>query len=192
MHLQHLDSGVDVSFVSSSKIYANGYRVDNFLTNFVGKLQVREFIRNQILGGADKFSTPASCMAIKKDIFLDVGGFDQTLRRLEDTDLSIRLSLAEVVFAFTNVICVQRFDFGKSPSSFEASSQKKVLNKFQKFLDKSDFKLAILKIDIHELYFQRKYLILAFRFAREIVQRPSAISYLYTGLKRLKHDWLKK
>lgn len=191
-HLQHLDGHVGVSFVSSSKIYANGYTVDNFSDNFIGKFQTQEFIRNQMLGGKDRFSTPSSCMAIKRDTFLSVGGFDKTLRRLEDTDLSIRLSLAGVVFAFSDEIYVERFDLGKPPSTYESASQKQILNKFQNYLGRSDFKLAVFKIDIHELYFQKRYIHLVFRFAREIFQRPLALSYFFTGLKRLKHDWLKK
>lgn len=192
VHLAHLDSGAAVSFVSSSKTYSNGYRVDHYSTDYLGILNEKDFTRSQILGGISKFYTPASCMAINTAPFLGVNGFDTSLRRLEDADISIRLSIVKAVFGFSSTICVERFDFGKAPSPHEASSQKIILSKYRNFLSKSEFRQALFKIDIHDYYFRRKYLRLVALFLREIFVRPFAVTYIFTGFNRLKHDWSKK
>ena len=52
--------------------------------------------------------TPSSSLMIKKELLLKVGGFDNTLRRVEDVDLAVRLALADCYFVGSPEILVER------------------------------------------------------------------------------------
>lgn len=192
VHLDQFVMGADVSFVSSSKKYLNGHTVQNLSRDFLGKLDPKDCAKNQLLGSSAILATPASCMAIKRKSFLKVSGFDERLIRLEDTDISIRLSIENAVFSFSSSVCVKRFDFGKSISPFEGISQKVILDRYRSYLSAADYKDARFKIEVRDLYFNRKYFMLIFRIFQEITSNPLQIKYLLIGWKRVKHDWSKK
>lgn len=193
IHMEHFLYDVDVSYVSSSKKYVNGYTVSHKSKEYIGSLDPSEFARRQLLGGGNTLlATPASCMAIKRELALQIGGFDSELRRLEDIDLAIRLSISNAKFAFSSQVCVQRLDLGKLNSEFEGLSQKIILLKHQNLLTSSQFREAAFKVAIHDLYFKRRLFELFFRILVQITIHPKQVRYLFVGLKRLKHDWSKK
>ncbi len=193
IHLKHFSLGADVSYVSSSKKYLNGYTVDFVSDDFIGILDSSDCARSQLLGGRESLlATPASCMAIRRDTALYVDGFDTGLRRLEDADIAIRLASANAKFAFSSQISVERFDLGSKFSRFEGSSQKTILDKHRNLLTKQQFIEASFKVDIRDLYFNGQYLRLFLRILKEVSLHPQQIRYLLLGLKRLRHDWSKK
>jgi glycosyltransferase involved in cell wall biosynthesis len=193
VHLGHFQLGANVSYVSSIKRYPSGHLVQNISDDFLGELSPQDCARMQFLGSNQlSLATPASCMAITKKQFLSVGGFDSELRRLEDADIFIRLASANASFAFTSVVGVERFDFGKPSSKFEGSSQKSILKKHHRFLTKREFQEAAFKVETRDLYFRKKVVRLMFRVLQQLVRNPRQIRYLFLGAKRVKHDWAKK
>ena len=193
VHLKHFELGAVVSYVSSSKNYLNGYSVRNISNEFVGQFETGGFIGRQLLGvGEFNYFTPASCMAINRDIFLSLNGFDTELRRLEDSDLAIRLSSVKSQFAFSSEICVDRYDFGKTASIFEGISQKAILIKHRSSLSTIEYREASFKIEIRDLYFGRKIGKLIYRVLKEVIVHPSQLKYLLVGIRRIRHDLAKR
>lgn len=193
IHLEHFSLGADVSYVSSSKRYLNGYTVEYVSDDFIGILDSSDFARRQLLGGRKSLlATPASCMGIRRDTALNAHGFDTELRRLEDADLAIRLASVNAKFAFSSQISVERFDLGSKFSRFEGISQKILLDKHRNLLTKQQFIEASSKVDIRDLYFNGQYLRLLLRILKEVSLHPQQFRYLLLGLRRLRHDWSKK
>lgn len=193
VHLEHFALGADVSYVSSKKTYLNGYAVRNTSEEYLGTLDPSDFAKRQLLGKQGKLlATPASCMGINRKIVLKIGGFDSGLRRLEDTDIAIALASMNAKFAFSSQICVDRFDLGKPPSEFEGISQMMILLKHQNLLDDQGIHDATFKIQVRDLYFQRKFVRLLLRILKELCVNPTQITYLPIGMRRIKHDRSKK
>jgi glycosyltransferase involved in cell wall biosynthesis len=193
VHLNHFSLGADVSYVSSSKKYLNGYSVQNISDDYMGFLDPSDLARRQLLGDKENLlATPASCMAISRKIAFKIGGFDSGLRRLEDADFAIALASKNAKFAFSSQICVERFDLGKVLSEYEGTSQMKILHKHRNLLSDREFHDAVFKSQARDLYFNRKFFRLFLRILKEVQVNPSQISYLITGFKRVKHDWSKK
>lgn len=192
VHLENFRLGADVSYVSSTKLYPNGYCVENVSEDFLGTLDPAHFARYQLLGGASLFATPASCMAIKKNVFLMAGGFDVTFRRLEDIEFSVRLATLDSKFSFSSVDCVTRFDRGGPASHFEGMSQRLILDKYKELLSDEDYREALFKIEVRDMYFNRRFTHLVIRLISELLSHPKRFQYLLLGAKRMKHDWSKK
>jgi glycosyltransferase involved in cell wall biosynthesis len=193
VHLEHFSLGADVSYVSSSKKYVNGYTVDYTSDDFIGTLDASDFAKRQLIGGRDRFlATPASCMAIRRDMALHVDGFDTGLRRLEDVDIAIRLASENALFAFSSQISVERFDLGNKFSKYEGISQKIILDKHGNLLTKQQFHDASLKVDLRDLYFNGQYIKLFLRILKVMYKNPKQLRYLLVGFRRVRHDWSKK
>ena len=192
VHLDNILLGADISYVSSTKTYPNGYGVENVSEDFLGTLDPAHFAKYQLLGGKSLFAAPASCMAIKKSVFLMAGGFDVTLKRLEDIEFSIRLSTLNSIFSFSSIDCVARFDRGGPASQFEGMSQRLILDKFKELLSDQEYQEALFKIEIRDMYFNRRFTHLIIRLISELLIHPKRIHYLILGAKRMKHDWSKK
>jgi GT2 family glycosyltransferase len=112
IHKEAFQNGASVSYVSSRKHYSNGYQVDfPNLEIHPGILEPKNLARKLLYGGSYRDSigdVPSSTLAISKHEFLGVGGFDSSMRRLEDVDLAIRLSLRAASFSWSSVIAVNR------------------------------------------------------------------------------------
>jgi glycosyltransferase involved in cell wall biosynthesis len=192
VHLENILLGADISYVSSTKSYPNGYGVENISEDFLGTLDPAHFAKYQLLGGKSLFAAPASCMAIRKSVFLIAGGFDVTLRRLEDIEFSIRLSTLNSIFSFSSIDCVTRFDRGGPASQFEGMAQRLILDKYKELLTDQDYREALFKIEIRDMYFNRRFIHLIIRLISELLIHPKRFHYLILGAKRMKHDWSKK
>ena len=193
VHLNLFSLGADVTYVSSSKKYLNGYIVQNVSDSYIGTLDLSDFARRLLLGDKrNLLATPASCMAIKRKIALDIGGFDSELRRLEDTDIAIALAAVNVKFAFSSQVCVERLDLGKNFSEYEGISQKKILHKHRRLLTDRQFREATFKIEVRNFYFHKKFVRLFLRVLKEVFVNPNQLRYLALGFKRIGHDWSKR
>ncbi len=112
IHKEAFQNGATVSYVSSRKQYSNGYKVEfPNLEIQPGVLDSKKLAQKLLYGGnlRDSFGDVPSCaLAISKFEFMAIGGFDSSMRRLEDVDLAIRLSLGHASFAWSSVIAVDR------------------------------------------------------------------------------------
>lgn len=87
-------------YASGKRLYPNGYTLD---LKAIGSQPIIPFgseVADRVLffGGNPNFfygnGTPTCSLMARKSTFTDVGGFDPSLRRVEDIDFAIRLALA--------------------------------------------------------------------------------------------------
>ena len=73
---------------------------------------------------------------IKKELLLKVGGFDNTLRRVEDVDLAVRLALANCYFVGSPEILVERHmtQSGYKTADNNLIAEQHLVQKHSKFL----------------------------------------------------------
>ena len=112
IHKEAFQNGATVSYVSSRKHYSNGYQVEfPNLEIHPRILDPKKLAQKLLYGGSFRDSigdVPSSTLAIFKHEFMSIGGFDGSMRRLEDVDLAIRLSLGLASFSWSSTIAVNR------------------------------------------------------------------------------------
>jgi len=112
IHKEAFQNGASVSYVSSRKKYSNGYQVAfPNLEILPGVLDPKKLAQKLLCGSTFRDSigdVPSSTLAISKHHFMAIGGFDHSMRRLEDVDLAIRLSLSLAPFSWSSTIAVDR------------------------------------------------------------------------------------
>ena len=112
IHKEAFQNGASVSYVSSRKKYPNGYQVEFPNSEIHPRvLDPKKLARKLLYGGSFRDSigdVPSSTLAISKYKFMAIGGFDSSMRRLEDVDLAIRLSLGLASFSWSSTIAVDR------------------------------------------------------------------------------------
>ena len=112
IHKEAFQNGASVSYVSSRKHYSNGYQVEFPNSEiYPGVLEPKKLARKLLYGSSYRDSigdVPSSTLAISKNEFVGIGGFDSSMRRLEDVDLAIRLSLGLASFSWSSTIAVNR------------------------------------------------------------------------------------
>jgi glycosyltransferase involved in cell wall biosynthesis len=93
-HKESFDNGADISFVSSSKKY--GLRTVDFLLSDLERLEIssKQYLRYILTGTLARKQAPvhlpSATMAIRREVFNALGGFDASMRRNEDVDLIYR------------------------------------------------------------------------------------------------------
>ncbi len=159
----HLD-GADLSFVSSIREYPGKHQ----------KLSINREVRNleldsniwarKLLGGdfhasLDGLWIPASTSAISKEMYLGLGGYDPSLRRVEDAELIIRAAKNRLIASWNSEILVNRLATisrdkgGKIDSSFEMA----ILHKHKSLFSNREYKKLATLIRLRSLYFQRDF-----------------------------------
>ena len=99
---------------SMERKYKSGYKRTLIAMGSKGRLPKEEELANFLLfyekkQGVDYgFGLPTCSMAITKECFEKVGLFDESLERVEDMDLSIRLSLNGVIFTSVKNILINQ------------------------------------------------------------------------------------
>ena len=187
----------DLNYVSSEKIYSEKYKIKFINYEFNGKVNTSEFIEDLFIGNKHsniRFSIPASTLAIRRSTFDHLGGFDNTLTRLEDVDLAIRAAESRLKFSFLSDILVLRVHsiaLDKS-SSNESTNQINLLNKYESRLNPRKFKQIREWYFIRSYYFNKNYLKLLFKVTYFILKYGLRKEIFLTGINRLKHDKLIK
>ena len=136
-----------ISTCSMKRNYKNGYSLILKSMGSNGNLpkqnQLADYLLfSQKVKGIDfGFCSPTCSMLLTKSCFESAGLFDESLRRVEDVDISIRFSLKG--FIFTNVekiLVMQRSTSGndKSPN-MNLDSEIAVIKKNKAYLSKKDF-----------------------------------------------------
>ena len=187
-------------FASGRRIYPNGYTVmapaigsaGTSPPNGIGMAKyLLAFVRKK--GWFYGAGTPASGLMIKRELLIDVGGFDPTLRRVEDVDLAVRLALSGTYFVGSSEQLLERYMThanDKSPLSNLAAEQKLVC-KYKEFLSTEG--LFYHAYNWHELryrHFNKEYIrficILVSLFVRNPIR---TIFHLFaTGPQRIIHE----
>jgi glycosyltransferase involved in cell wall biosynthesis len=197
VHLENLRSGTQLSYVSSRKIYPNGYSFDAINSNYFGSIEPTEFSQF-LLAGKDsenfpRIYVPASCLAFQKDSFDTQEFFDSNLRRLEDVDFALMASKKGMVFSFSEVIGVTRYasEGSDKNATIESTAQINVLSKYRKFFDEGDFKKLSMWYQIRAYYFSRNYINLVKVFFLFTLRFGLEWRKIYNSVSRILHDYRK-
>lgn len=187
-------------YASSQRIYSNGYAVKSYAIGSMGKevphgppmalyLLAYEKQKGWYFGAG----TPSSSLMIRKDFLLLVGGFDKTLRRVEDVDLAIRLALADCHFVGTREILVERH---MTQSDYKSAQQnllfeRKMVKKFWNILSENGLQYHAYQWPLLRYhYFTRHYIYFGLVLTGLFLRNPvKTITHLFsTGPRRLIHE----
>jgi glycosyltransferase involved in cell wall biosynthesis len=195
LHIEALNGGADFSYVSSKKLYPNGYGVVYQNSEVVStKSSNSSFVRHLAAGLRLPNSlivfSPSSTLAVRKTFFESIGGFSPNLRRLEDIELACRALMAGARLAWSSRVGVERLHTLGNDKSPRANSigELQVLKSAREFLNRREYFVARRMISLREAYFQRELLSLLFNLLFMpvvLVLSPSKFSSL---ARRVKHD----
>ena len=140
------------------------------------------------------FSLPTCCLMITKKCFESYGYFDHELKRVEDMDLTIRLSMGDIIFtSVREILVIQNADiFSQEGSLKNFKSEIILINKYKDYLiRKKVFEYSLLWTHLRLNYFQFKYKKCIIIFMKLFYKKPiRTISHiLETGSKRVIHDF---
>ena len=134
------------------------------------------------------FGMPTASMLITKECFKKVGLFDEKLKRVEDMDLSIRLSLANVSFVSAKEkLVLQKSFLNTEKAELNFNSESILIEKYKNYLKKKKLywhskqwpKLRL-------FYFKKKYHLFCITLLLMIINNPfrTLDHFLQTGSKR--------
>lgn len=139
-------------------------------------------------------AVPTCSLLARTSTLLRAGGFDNTLRRVEDNDLAIRLALAGAHF----IGVPQRLFIQYSTSAPDKSpemnleAEQAIVRKHRKFLDQSGrYYYALHWHKLRYWHFKRRYAQLGLEFLGIFIRYPLASirHFLSTAPRRLMHEW---
>jgi GT2 family glycosyltransferase len=197
IHKEAFQNGASVSYVSSRKKYSNGFQVEfPNLEIHPGVLNPKKLAQKLLYGSSFQDSigdVPSSTLAISKHEFMTIGGFDSSMRRLEDVDLAIRLSLSHALFSWSSVIAVDRTSTYRQYKGglIDTNHEKILLQKYGYLIGWWRKNYAAALITLRSLYFGGTFSKRTLLSVIELLN-PFCILVLITRfprfLKRLNHD----
>jgi len=187
----------NLSFVTSIKRYGNREVVygigDCEDLNYTDNQYVRYILLGESIKTGPNLHFPCATMAVTKDLFTKLGGFDVSLKRNEDADLIIRALKMGASISTSSVLGVIR-ESGNSPHQRGKSNLAGELGLLERYgkdhLTRSERKSAIWWFKAKAEYFERNYLTaIRFLFISGLF-RPSRILHSMTMNfpRRLSHD----
>jgi glycosyltransferase involved in cell wall biosynthesis len=197
-HNKLFQAGATISFVSSDIHYTNGYSVPARNLDYSGILDFQMLARNLLLGEVgNRFTNlfiPASTLAIRTEEFKNVGGFDPSLRRLEDVDLALRFAKSGQVFGFSSSPLVTRFStISKAKGNgIDMKYEAVLLERYRKQFLHSEYIYAIKHCKTRQLYFSRRYFLLSMHLVTNPIYFFILLSKPQTYARRLIHDFRRK
>ena len=198
-HLKMHSLQSDLSFVSSQKTYKNGYTIDCINQDLKKvRLEPLIWVEKLTLGsGPDTLNNlwiPACTSSITKVAFRSLGGYDKSFRRLEDADLFIRASAANMTSSWSSNILVKRMaTFSEAKGGIvETMHEKLLLSKHKNYLAKKKYLTGLRLIQIREAYFTKRYLRMAILICMNPLSGVVSQKRLFRFFSRLLHDAKKK
>jgi glycosyltransferase involved in cell wall biosynthesis len=186
LHLEMISNGADLSYVSSKKIYGMNYEVRN-INSSVTNVRIDTaaacnyiFLGDKIRDGFS-FSIPACTLGIKKSVFSEIGGFDVTMRRLEDVDLFLRATEFNRSFSWSSSIGVlRRHTVGDDKGgALDSKFEIYLLERYRGYMLKKFYRDAKFLAELRRIYFSRTFRELPLFLFRN----PRG---LYIGVRRVK------
>jgi|688.fasta_scaffold187402_2 glycosyltransferase involved in cell wall biosynthesis len=196
--ITHLDSfadGADFSFVSSRKIYQNGYAISAINDDLYSSAEtavslIRHLTTNTPLAGSKRIYSPSSTLAVRKEAFLKLNGFREDMRRLEDIEIACRALSSGLTLNWSSKIMVERTDTLGSDKNAEANfiGEIAVLDSVKELLGRREYFVAKEMSIFRKVYFDRKWSAIfkkSFVIILIISLSPSKMKSVYN---RLRHD----
>ncbi|MDA9746858.1 glycosyltransferase [Prochlorococcus sp. AH-736-M13] len=180
--------------------YKSGYTKKFFSMGTFGRYPVGNeladfLLFNSIKKGVDYgFACPTSSMLGTKESFSLAGNFDNNLRRVEDMDICIRLSIKGALFVSAKEFLIEQVSTqaeDKSPFK-NFISEKKIIEKNKKYLEKKGlYKYCLLWTELRYYYFNKNFLLGIVSLSKLIFFKPIKASsqFLRSSLKRLIHEY---
>lgn len=139
-------------------------------------------------------AVPTCSLLARTSTLLRAGGFDKSLRRVEDNDLAIRLALAGAHFIGVPQLLFVQYSTSSSDKSPERNleAEQAIVRKHRKFLDQSGrYYYALHWHKLRYWHFKRRYVQLVLEFLGIFIRYPLASSrhFLSTAPRRLLHEW---
>lgn len=193
-HFKMFQNNAKISYVSSQIFYQNGYSKQAQNSCFSGKIVSKAMAEKLLLGMSSldnqNFQVPASTLAVKRDSFRLIGGFDLDLRRLEDVDFAIRCASFNQVFSFSPEKLVHRFSTHSSDkgSGIDMKFEELLLNRYSENFTNSQFRSALRHCKARRLYFSKQYLALFFHFLSNPKYMTMTLLQPRRAIGRLLHD----
>jgi glycosyltransferase involved in cell wall biosynthesis len=172
-----------VSHTARIQQYPDGKeRIETTIGNQNGA--VGKAISERILFGkvsSEVIGSCATCSQIaRKSVYLELCGFDESLRRSEDTDLMIRLGLAGgVVVGVPEPKVIQRMTYGNEKTLIrEHEAQTALLTKYRSFLTEAGWYTFMLQWNNSRLYLARKeWFNFVFTMGKLLLKYPNKFFY---------------
>jgi glycosyltransferase involved in cell wall biosynthesis len=197
-HIQMYQGTADISFVSSSKKYANGYSVDCINRNLSLKdLSAKDWVLKLTTGKAKpvlkNLWVPSSTCAVNRSFFLDIGGFDTSMRRLEDAEFFVRAAIAKGSASWSNKnLVIRNATFaGDKGGLIDTQFEKNLLEKHKNLLTTSQYRNALSLSEVRSAYFSKQFVKFIWKVASNPLLLLSSIGRLLRFVERVIHD-LKK
>jgi glycosyltransferase involved in cell wall biosynthesis len=197
-HKKMFLAGASVSFVSSDIYYENGYSVAARNPDHVGVLDFQAFARKLLLGEVNNQYTnlaiPASTLAVRTEEFKSVGGFDPSLRRLEDVDLALKYARSREVFGFSSTPLVARYStlsIAKG-NGIDMKFEALILDRYKDHFSNSEYTYAQKHCRTRQLYFSKKYLLLSLHLVINPIYLFKLLMKPESYIRRLIHDYNRK
>ena len=132
-------------------------------------------------------------MAVSKSAFLELQGFDQHLRRLEDIDFALRASRKSMMFAFSSQVGVSRkYTLGTDKGGgIDTHYESILLDKHRDYITHWDFKNANSWQHIRRFYFERNWKNLFFYSLSNPLVWLQLVLRLRSVTSRVRHDRIK-
>ena len=194
-HARMISAGATISYVSSTIDYANGYVSPALNPNFTGLINAEELTRLLLLGKNHlnklRFLVPASTLAVTTKAFVELGGFDTSLRRLEDVDLAIKFAQTNQVFAFSEKDLVTRFSTlsADKGSGIDMRYEEILLYRYKDSFGEKIFSDSLTHCRTRQLYFSKRFSSLIWHLFRNPRYSFKVIFRQRTAFSRIIHDW---
>jgi glycosyltransferase involved in cell wall biosynthesis len=199
VHLEKLLNGYDLSYVSTEKNYGSNYKVLAVNSETDSNLQgSSQLIRHMVVGAplpnGRKVYSPSCSLAVNRESFQQIHGFDQNMRRLEDIDFVCRALRAGQRVSWSSEVCIRRFDTfgGDKGAAQNANGEMRILRSFQDYIGKREYLVSHFMIMMRRYYFSKNY------FALISLIPISALLLMLSPLKlrsvviRIIHDYRRR
>ena len=186
-------------YASGKRVYPNGYELE---LNAIGSKQVIPagssvadyllfYKRNK--GWFYGTGTPSCALMLRKNTLIEAGGFDTTLRRVEDVDFAIRLALKEGHFIGCSENLFTQHATQASDKSYKNNKDAEVqlALKYEDYLKSvKHFEYAKRWPLIRYYHFEKKYAQMLLCLCSLFIRAPIKVTkhLLSTGPKRLLHE----
>ena len=197
-HIQMHLGNTDISFVSSTKKYANGYSVECINQNLSLKdLSAKDWFLKLTTGQAKSalknLWVPCSTCAVNRTFFLALGGFDTSMRRLEDMEFFVRVAIANGSASWTNQnLVIRNASYaGDKGGQIDPQFEKKLLEKHKSLLKTNQYRNALSLTEVRSAYFSKHYVKFIWKVAINPLLLLNSIGRSLRFVERVIHD-LKK
>jgi glycosyltransferase involved in cell wall biosynthesis len=166
IHLKHLVKGSKTSYVSSKKIYSKNYAVAHINSDLAVSIMDIETAFKLIFLGQElspvvKIAVPSCTLAVEREAFLKIGGFDIQLKRLEDMDFFLKCIQNNYEINWSSEIGVLRYHSEGTDKSFGQDSKYEALliDRYGPLVEKKTYLQAKNLASLRLIYFSRKFLL---------------------------------